>query len=100
MALAGGRCVLMGPGSELAYPETSGQPREGTSWSEARRPGSLGLGLGGLYDLGALVVPARRTNAMGNTRFGTVGARDEVRDRHLVVVGAPHVALRSAFSSL
>src|SRR5689334_7304423 len=95
MALAGTRSVLMVETSNQAYPEKRGQPRR-----RARRRRSLGLGLGGLFDFGPFVIAAGRANPMGHARLGTVGARDEARDRHLVVVGASHIALRSAFSSL
>src|SRR5215213_8098334 len=37
---------------------------------------------------------------MRNAGFRTVGARDEVGHRHLVVIGTAHVAFRTAFSSL
>src|SRR5215471_1957410 len=91
MALAGGLCEFMAK-LELAYPENSGQPR--------RAAGSLGFGLGGLFDFRPFVVAARGANAVRNARLGAVGTRDEVRNRHLVVVGSAHVALRPAFSSL
>src|SRR4051794_31457340 len=37
---------------------------------------------------------------MGQARLRTVRAGDEVGHRHLVMIGAAHVALRTAFSSL
>src|SRR5882724_9112465 len=96
MRLLGCRWVAMGDGL------TRSLPREARAAQEPRRAParSLGLGLGRLFDFDALVEPARCANPMGYGGFGTVGARDEVRYRHLVVVCTAHVALRAAFSSL
>src|SRR5947199_159149 len=71
--------------------------------SGGARPRRPSVGLAGLLragDLAPLVVSARRAGAVRDGGLATLRARDELHRRHLVVVGAPHVALRSAGSSL
>src|SRR5258707_7255023 len=92
MRLWGCRWVAMGDGLRSSLPR---EPR-----AAQKRQRSLGLGLGGLFDFDAFIEPARRANPMGYAGFGTLRTRDEVHNRHLVVVRTAHVALRTAFSSL
>src|SRR5690606_16770525 len=77
-----------------------GAPSRATLEHGRRRSPS---GLGGLLrrlDLAALVVAAGSARAVRRHRLAAVRASDELHGRHLVVVGATHVALRSAGASL